>query len=544
MKFNNIEYKKVDYNSIKSDFIKYINLIKKTDSFEEIKTYIDSINEIRNLVETMKEYSSIKYSINTADSFYRENNKFWDENEPLFKGLNNILYETLISKGIKEELVKEYGRQFYSIMECNVNSFSDSIINLLQEENKLMSKYTELLASAKIKFDNKICNLSDMAQYIASLDRNIRIDAIKAHTEFFEKNEKEFDEIFDKLVKIRHQIALKLGFKNFVEVGYNRMLRTDYSQNDIKNLRNLVIREYVPIATKLYKEQSIRINIDKMTYYDEAVEFIDGNASLIGDGNYIISQAKKMYSELSAETDGFYKYLIENGLFDISARPNKAMGGYCTLLTMYKDPFIFGNFNGTVDDVDVLTHEIGHAFQMYMSRDINMPEIMFPTLDSCEIHSMSMEFFTYPWMDLFFGDDSEKYKKYHHDSALKFIPYGTLVDHFQHDIYENPEMSQEERKLLWRTLEKKYLPHRDYSDLDFLEKGTYWFRQGHIFKNPFYYIDYVLAQLCAIQFYELSKKDYLDAWDRYIKICRVGGKYSFSELVEIAGLVNPLEYSK
>ena len=254
-----------------------------------------------------------------------------------------------------------------------------------------------------------------------------------------------------------------------------------------------------------------------------------------------MSQGRKMYKEMSQETGEFIDFVMENNLFDVQAREGKAMGGYCTIIHDYNEPFIFGNFNGTVDDVDVLTHEAGHAFQVYMSRELDMPELIFPTLDSCEIFSMSMEFFTYPWMELFFGDDAEKYKKYHYDSALKFLPYGILVDHFQHEIYRNPKMSPKERKEVWRKLEKRYLPYRDYSDLEFLERGGYWFRQGHIFKNPFYYIDYVLAQECALQFKNLMEINRQDAWNRYIKISSLGGKYSFIELVEKAGLKNPFK---
>ncbi|SFE63316.1 M3 family oligoendopeptidase [Peptostreptococcus sp. D1] len=542
MKFSDIKYERVSYEDVNFQFLGLIEKIRQSDDFTEILKFINELNRIRNHVETMKEYASIRYSIDTTDELFCEENNYWDEYDPYFKKLDNIFYKALLEKNIEKELVAEFGKQFYSIIELKAKSFSESIVDLLQIENLLMSEYTKLLSSAKIEFDGRVCNLSDLAPYIGSSDREVRVRAIKLHTEFFEKNEESFDLIFDKLVKIRHEMANKLGYDNFIELGYMRMLRTDYSTKNIEGLRKFVTEKYVPLANEIYLEQAKRINSEKFDYYDEGVHFSDGNAKLIGDGKYIISMGAKMYSELSPEASEFYTYLVNNELFDVKPRPNKAMGGYCTLLPEFKDPFIFGNFNGTVDDIDVLTHEVGHALQMYLSRDIDMPEIAFPTLDSCEIHSMSMEFFTYPWMNLFFGEDEEKYKKYHYDSALKFIPYGTLVDHFQHIIYENPSLSPSERKSIWRELEKKYLPHRDYSDLAFLKNGGYWYRQGHIFKDPFYYIDYVLAQLCALQFYELSKLDYDNAWKKYINICKVGGKYSFLDIVKIAGLENPLNY--
>nr|WP_297396645.1 M3 family oligoendopeptidase [uncultured Peptostreptococcus sp.] len=539
MNFNNIKYERIDYDSVKKVYEEANSKIRSSTDFEEIKSIISSLNKTRVHLQTMKEVAAIKYSINTKDDYYVEENKYWDEYGPLYQDLDYNFYQTLLLIDFKDEIIEEYGQQFYSLMVCQVKSFSKDIIGLLQEENRLMSDYTALLASAKIDFDGRVCNLSDMNYYMESLDDSVREDAIRAHTGFFEENEEHFDNIFDGLVKIRHQMALKMGYDSFVDIGYYRMQRTDYDRHMVADLRERVLDTYGPKAQALYHDQAKRIGRDKIDYLCEKVEFPDGNAQPKADASQIFESGRRMYSSLSKETKEFFDFLTSNDLFDVEARENKAMGGYCTVLPEYKMPFIFANFNGTVDDIDVLTHEAGHAFQMYMSRHIEMPELIFPTLDSCEIHSMSMEFFTYPWMDLFFGDDVEKYKTYHYASAVKFLPYGCLVDHFQHEIYKNPDMSPAQRKSTWRKLEKKYLPYRDYRDLDILNRGGYWFRQGHIFKDPFYYIDYVLAQLCALNFYKKMQEDYKLAWEDYIKICKLGGKYSFLNLVKVANIDNP-----
>ena len=539
MNFKDIVYERCDYDSIKDIYEKALADIRSSEKFEDLKASIEGLNKTRVHLQTMKELASIKYSINTKDDFYMAENEYWDEYGPLYQDLDYNLYQTLLKIDYKDQIIGEYGQQFYGLMECNVKSFSKEIIGLLQEENKLMSEYTALLASAKIDFDGRICNLSDMNLYMESLNDKIREEAIRAHTHFFEENEARFDQIFDRLVKIRHQMALKMGYKSFVDLGYYRMQRTDYNRDMVANLRKNVLVKYGKKAQDLYDDQAKRIGRDKIDYFCEKIEFLDGNAEPQGGSEEIFEAGRAMYSSLSEETKEFFEFLLSRGLFDVEARENKAMGGYCTVLPEYRMPFIFANFNGTVDDIDVLTHEAGHAFQMYMSRHINMPELIFPTLDSCEIHSMSMEFFTYPWMDLFFGQDVEKYKTYHYGSAIKFLPYGCLVDHFQHEIYENPDMSPDQRKATWLRLENKYLPYRDYGDLGILNRGGYWFRQGHIYKDPFYYIDYVLAQICALNFYEKMQDDYDMAWNDYLKICRLGGRYSFFDLVKIANLPNP-----
>lgn len=541
MKFSEYKYERPNYDIIKKSFLELVENIKDSATYEEQYKYILELNKIRKHIETMSSIASIRNSINTADEFYEKETEYWDEHAPLYEELNSDFYKVLIDSKFKEEIKKDFSEQFYKICEYSLKAFSPEIIGDLQKENKLMSKYTKLLASAKINFKGEELNLSGLYKYMLSDNREEREEASKAYYKYFEDNEERFDDIYDQLVKIRHNIAKKLGFDSFVELGYIRMDRTDYNPEMVVNLRKQILEFIVPLCNKLYEHQANRLNLDKLTYIDENIEFIDGNANIKGDSKYIIENGIKMYNELSKETKEFFDFMLENELMDLETKHNKSAGGYCTYIPEYKAPFIFSNFNGTSEDMDVLTHEAGHAFQLYMSRYIEMQEINFPTLDSCEIHSMSMEFITYPWMDLFFKDDTNKYKFAHLCSAIKFLPYGVVVDEFQHIIYENPNMSKDERKKVWRELEKKYLPHRDYAGCEILEKGCWWFKQGHIFKDPFYYIDYVLAQICAFQFLKKMNKNKEQGWEDYLRICEIGGTKSFLEIVKTGNLISPFE---
>ncbi len=541
MKFSEFKYERPNYEENKERFVEIVRKIHKSSTYKEQKEYIQELNKLRNNIETMYTICSIRNSINTEDKFYEEETNYWDEYSPLYEELNSLFYKEVVNSKFKKNLELDYGKQFVSICEYSLKSFSSDIINDLQEENKLCSEYTKLLASAKIDFEGEVRNLSGLGPFMLSKDRDMRIKASKAYYRFFEENEDKFDELFDSLVKVRNNIAKKLKFNNFVELGYIRMMRTDYNADMVKNFRKQVLEYIVPVANELYKRQANRLNLDKLTYVDENFEFLSGNATPKGNPEYIIENGKKMYSELSKETGEFFDFMLENELMDLVTKKSKASGGYCTYIPDYKSPFIFSNFNQTADDIDVLTHEAGHAFQLYMSTWIDMPEINFPTYESCEIHSMSMEFITWPWMELFFKEDSDKYKFTHLSSAIKFIPYGIVVDEFQHYIYENPSMSKEERKKIWRDLEKKYLPHKNYKGCDILEKGCWWFKQGHIFKNPFYYIDYTLAQICSLQFWKKMREDKVKGWDDYINICKVGGTKSFLYIVEIGNLKSPFK---
>lgn len=544
MKFSQYKYERSSYENIKEDFTKLVDKINNSNTYEEQKKYILELNKIRNDIQSNSTIASIRYSIDTSDEYYEQEKKYWDEYMPFYEDLNCDFYKAIVNSKFKEEIINDFSRQFYNICEDSIKSFSKDIIEDLQEENMLCSQYTKLLASAKIEYRGETHNLSSLMKYMMDKDRETRIESTKLYYSYFEENEAKFDALFDKLVAVRDKMAKKLGYNSFTELGYIRMNRSDYNEDMIKKLRKEVQDYIVLLCNKLYERQAKRIGIDDFWFADESIEFKSGNATIKGGEEYekyIIENGKRMYSELSLETDEFFNYMTENELMDLVTRKSKAAGGYCTHIPNYNSPFIFSNFNNTSEDIDVLTHEAGHAFQLYMSRDIEMYEINFPTLDSCEIHSMSMEFITYPWMELFFKEDTLKYKFYHMSSAIKFIPYGVIVDEFQHRIYENPDMSPDERKQVFRDLEKKYLPHRDYRDIDILEKGCYWFKQGHIFKNPFYYIDYVLAQVCAFQFLQKSNENFEQAWQDYINICKVGGTKSFLEIVNIGNLNSPFE---
>lgn len=541
MKFKDYKYERPNYEEIKKSFLELVDKIKNASTYDEQKLHINQLNNIRKHIETMSTLASIRNSINTADEFYDEEQNYWDEQGPLYTELNSDFYKAIVNSKFKDEIKKDYSEQFYKICEYSLKSFSPEIISDLQEENKLMSKYTKLLASAKINFKGEELNLSGLYKYMLSSDRNEREQSSKAYYNYFGEHEEEFDEIYDQLVHVRHNMAKKLGFKNFVELGYIRMDRTDYNPEMVVNLRKQILEYIVPLCNKLYEKQAKRLNLDKLTYIDENLEFLDGNATIKGDSDYIIENGIKMYQELSQETKEFFDFMLENELMDLETKHNKSAGGYCTYIPDYKAPFIFSNFNKTSEDMDVLTHEAGHAFQLYMSRDIDMQEINFPTLDSCEIHSMSMEFITYPWMETFFKEDSDKYKFAHLTSAIKFLPYGVVVDEFQHIVYDNPNMTSDERKKVWRDLEKKYLPHRDYEDNEILERGCWFFKQGHIFKDPFYYIDYVLAQICAFQFLKKMEEDRISGWEDYLRICKVGGTQSFLQIVKTGNLISPFD---
>ena len=505
---------------------------------DELVKTIDEINKIKGDVDTALTLCSIRYSINTNDEFYEKEQEFLDENSPVISSYINEINKALVATPLVGKLEEKYGKKLFDSIRLDLTTFSNEIIEDLQEENKLCSRYSKLIASAKIPFDGKILNLSQFAPYTTNVDRNVRKEAEAATAKFFEENEKEFDDIYDSLVKVRDRMAKKLGFENYIPLGYARLGRTDYDSEMVKNYRKQIYEDLVPIVNEMAKEKGKRLNIKDMKSYDFNLEFLSGNPKPKGNAKELVEKANKMYHEMSKETGEFFDFMREHELMDLEAKEGKTSGGYCTFITNYKSPFIFSNFNGTSGDVDVLTHEAGHAFQCYCSRNITVPEYIWPTLEACEIHSMSMEFFAWPWMNLFFEEDKDKYLFSHLAGTITFIPYGATVDEFQHEIYLHPEYTPKQRKEAWRKIEKKYLPFKVYEN-EFLDKGNYWLRQGHIFSTAFYYIDYTLAQVCAQQFWIKNQENHEKAWEDYYRLCCAGGSKTFLELLKVANLKNP-----
>ncbi len=542
MKFKDYKYERPSLASYQQDVNTYIETFNNAQTVDEACEVLEKFFVLINKISTAINLASIRFSINTNDEFYKKEDEFWNEHSPLFAAEDVKMGKAILNSKFLDELKQRFPKTYFMLIENSQKAFSEEVVPLLQKENKLTSEYNQLIASAQIEYDGKTLTIPQFGPYSESLDRNVRKEASLALTSFFVENEQKIDEIYDQLVKTRNEIAIKLGFNNFVELGYIRMNRFDYNEKMVEVYRDEVVKYVVPLVQQLRQKQAKRLGVEKLSYYDLTLEYLTGNAKPVLDSDAILQAGKLMYEELSSETSEFINFMLERDLFDVLSKPGKQGGGYCTFISDYKSPFIFANFNGTSGDIDVLTHEAGHAFQVYQSRNIQPLDVVWPTFETCEIHSMSMEFITWPWMDKFFGEATNKYKFSHLASGILFLPYGVCVDHFQHEVYKNPNMTIEERKAVWNKLQARYLPDRDYTENDYYLRGNVWTRQAHIFSSPFYYIDYTLAQICAFQFWKRTQVDKDEtAWRDYLAICACGGTKSFLEVVKLANLNSPFE---
>ena len=541
MKFSEFPYKRFDMEEVKKEYADLIESSKNAKSgeeqFEIHKKYYELISDIITTVRI----GNFRHDIDTSDKFYASEKEYLDEQLPIIEHLENEYKKVLVSSPYRAYLEEKIGKVAFKNIELANKSISNEILPLMQEENALVNRYDNLIAAARISFNGEECNLSLMRKYLTDKDREVRKKAWKAYSDYFLTVTDELDEIYDKLVKNRTEQAKTLGYESFVELGYNRLIRNSYRRKEVEAFRKQIKEHFVPLVSKINEERRKQLGVDKLKYYDHEVYFKEGNPCPIGTPEQIMKAGQEMYKELSPETAEFIDFMMDSEFFDVLGRKNKKQGGYMEYLPKYKAPIIFANFNGTSGDIDVITHECGHAFQGYITRNEEILEHLDITMETAEIHSMSMEYFTYGWMKKFFGDKEKEYLKMHVEDSIMFVPYGCMVDEFQHIVYDNPDMTPKERKEAWKELEKVYRPEMDYEDDPFFSEGGFWQKQLHIFGLPFYYIDYVLASVAAMQFKVWMDKDFDEAWKHYLELCKLSAKDFYENELAQVGLLSPFK---
>lgn len=540
-KFSDVKIEKPDFGKMKQTLIDMKNQLDASKTAEDVIKVIYKQFAYSDKLESEYSIASIRHTVNINDKFYTDIIEGYDENLPVLTEYDQELTIGILASKFRDELVKEFGSYYFEQLEAGLKTFKPEVIGDLQKENALVSEYSKIMGSATVTYKGETMPITKIGPYRSSKIREVRKEANEAYWKFFADNDEKLGKLYSDLVEIRTTIAKKLGFKSFTELGYLRLGRLDYDANDVKGYRDEVYKNIVPLTNKLFKRQAERLGIDDIKFYDYTLAFKTGNPLPVGTPKKLVSQARKMYEEMNPVASKYFNFMDDHEMMDLVAKDGKTPGGYMTFIPDLESSFIFSNFNGTKGDVDVLTHEFGHSLQGFLGSDIKVPSYRAPGYECCEIHSMSMEFFAYPWMKLFFEENEEKYRYAHLTDSICFIPYGVSVDEFQHYVYENPKATHAERKAKWREIEKKYLPHLKYEgENEFLASGGFWMRQGHIYQSPFYYIDYTIAQVCAFSFFTESLKDFDKAFDKYLAFDRLGGKYPYKKLLAEGGVPNPM----
>ena len=541
--FKEMKYERPDLEAAKQQLAGITQRFVQAQDYPAAKQAFLDKDNLYKKIGTMNTLASIRHDINTKDEFYDAECRFWNSEMPELQAYLNEFTKALLATPFREDFVKDYGDLMFVNGEIDMKAFSPELIPLMQKENLLAREYEDLLASAQVSFDGNTYTLSQMTPFKTDPDDERREAAWIAEGRWYKENQPEMDRIYDELVHLRDEMGRKLGYDGYTQLGYYRMGRNCYDQNDIAKFREAVQKYVVPAADLVYRRQAERLGKEyPMSFADNELSFRSGNPKPAGGPDDIVKAGMKFYSELSPETKEFFTTMLEMQTMDLLSTEGKSGGGYCTSIYDYEVPFIFANFNGTQHDVEVVTHEAGHAFEGWLNRKRVPADSIWPSMEACEVHSMSMEFFAEAWAEDFFGDDARKFRYAHLAGALQFIPYGTLVDHFQHEVYAHPEMTPRERHDTWKRLMGIYMPWEKLDGkIPFYADGEHWQLKHHIYSSPFYYIDYCLAQTVSLEFWKMIREDRENAWKHYMAYTEQGGSRTFTDLLKNAGLDSPFE---
>ena len=541
--FKDIKYERPDVDAISERF-KSLRL--KLMTAKDVNQASDILMEYEKLIigfNTQYELCNILHDLNTSDEFYSDELEFFDQASAELSELSSAMLTVMVNCPCADALKKKYGEMIFRKAVNLKQTISPEVIDDYAEDSSLQNDYSQIKSEAEISFDGKTVNLSQLAAYLESTRRQTRKEAHKALDDYYMGQKETFDKIFDDMVRVRTNIAHKLGFGSYTELGYKLMERYDYGPDDVKKFREAVLKYIVPLTVQIRKLQQERLEVNDLMFYDLPTLFKNGNPVPNIPGVSLGDVAGEFFAKIFGNRPSFLEVLSEHGFTDLLTRENKSTGGYCMYLDGYAIPYIFMNANGTADDVATIVHEGGHAYAAVQSADVSpFTECLAPTLEACEIHSTAMEFMSYPFMEMFYGEKAEQYRELHMTQALLFLPYGCMVDEFQHIIYDNPDLTPDERHGVWKELEEKYQPFIKYDeDHPFHALGGAWMKKDHIFTSPFYYIDYCLAHICALQLWNMSREDMKTALIKYNKLCSLGGTDTFLKLLEQSDLESPFD---
>ena len=459
---------------------------------------------------------------------------------PLATERNAQIRRAVLDGPATDAIRERYGALLIDLWECDEIAANPVNIELDVADRDLATRYHTLRGKAEIEFEGKTHTLTALEKMLESRDdENTRQGAFEAIMGWYRENREELDSIYLELVRLRDQAGRNLDFDNFTPLGYKRMHRLDYGPEQAAQFRSQVLQHVTPLVSRLRAEQAKLLKTEGVMPWNRLYLPQYSLPENVAPVETQLDGALEIYHRLHPKLEAHFQAMIDGGLIDLENRPGKRGGAFCTSIPDRSEVRIFCNSTGSASDVLTLLHESGHAFQGWESQWIAANELRLPSLEACEIHSMGMEYLAYPHLGIFFTPEHEyRFKQGHLVEAMQFLCYACVVDGFQHAVYASPGMNAGQLADSWRDLWDQFMVGENWGDYR-EELGTYWHHKLHIFARPFYYIDYALALLCALQLWCLSTRDPAEALERYLHLCHLGGTRSFADLVRTAGLADP-----
>ena len=484
----------------------------------------------------------LRFQQDTTDEEAARVRALADRLDPIVQGHDTAMKRRLLADPDRVGLETLVGTHPVRLWQADLGTFSPTIAGRLEEEQRLASRYTATTAAARILFRGETLNLPGLAPSAESLDRAVRHDAARAQWDFFAAQGDRIDGLYAELVRLRHGMARDLGEENFLPVAYRRMRRVGFGPDEIARFRDEIVEHVVPLVGRLMERRRIDNGLDRLMAWDLRLVDPLGNPKPLGTTADLLAASQVMFDRFDPAVGSLHRVMLAGGYFDVETRPNKSPGGQSEPLPLQAIPWVFANFTGTRGDIAVHVHEMGHAFQAHASFGKSCWDAEYPSAETAEIHSMALELLTASDADLLVGPESaDRFRRAQLIGFLEALPMLALGDHWQHEIYANPDLSPDDRHAVWREMERRYTPWQEWGDLAHPAKGASWHGVLHYFLLPLYFIDYALASCCALQLWTRARHDRAGAMQAYLQLCRRGGDASFEELLRDANLISPFD---
>lgn len=533
---------KLDADWVKDRLAEALKKLELAETLQSWEQAILTWNETKAHIETHFELIGLAYHCYTQDeALEKEERRLKEEIEPVFDEWNAKIREKILKSPHRKQLEEKFGQQYFLVLQLKQDSFDPKNIEMEKKLNDILADFTKLTGGAKFEVQGKIYPVAHYKKFANHENPEIRKESFLSYSAWYLKHRKDLETIYDQSIELRQKMGRTLGYENFIPLGYQKMRRTDYGPEEVARIREQIHQVLVPLAGTIRENQANSLGVSKVTIWNS--DYFP--RWTLGEMKVPIARqpetALKVFRKLSPDLGGHFQKMLQWGLIDLEARDGKGPGAFCTDFSDYRVPFIFLNSVGEASDVTIMLHECGHSFQAWESRGIDLMELRWPTLEACEVHSMGMEFLAYPYYDEFFTtEDAAKYKQKHLAESILLMPYIAMIDEFQHLVYSGKAQGPEGRAEAWEKLEDKYNPAMDFSDLPEWRRHR-WIRQLHVFRAPFYYIDYAIAQIGAWQLWMQSLQDKEAAMQNYLNLCRLGGTLPLKEFFAAGNLKLPFK---
>lgn len=535
-KFSELVYEPNCFEKVQEKVNNFTKQVREAASVWEICNCIAGYDALMEEVNFACTLAYIRSSLDCTDSYYAE---AIQKESAGYETVETSEYcRALLESPFLPQLEEKFGKEFRPRLEKEFR-INRSGHELKAKEQVLISKYQQKKAMLKIPFQGKEYSEAEMYVFFDSPDRQVRIDSRKAVAKAVLEKKEEFAPFLLELISLRDQIAKANDFENYLEYADAVYDRRGYGESEMTAFCTQVKEELVPLLKILQEEQKQELGVEKLMTYDYGIRFADGNAVPKGDAAYLTESSKAMYDALSPQMGAFFRGMVETESLDVTASPNKVAGmGFCTGVKRTCYPYVFGNCNGTETDVTVFTHEIGHAWQEYLTTKENRISLLHGMcLDAVEIPSKTMELFAFPYAEGFFGKDAEKFRQGHFRNALREIASYCEIHEMNTWIYTHVGASFEELVAKEEEIARAYDPNLDYGELtDDHRRGADLMRNMAIYMFPRYVISYSLSEVCAMDLFARMQKEPQAAWESYEKLCASGGSRSYPDTLNQAGL--------